>query len=172
MQELWVVCDKTIKREFEQKSPRLESTDNMKVTVCFGLDNCSTAHLESLAKRQKKKKNTTDKNFLFWEQKFISISKRTDWGSYGSGRRAGLGGVPASLKHTNSGSSRELSIGSTPYPRNWATESIGGSWTWEGKEPFLVTSWMWLNPCRPFPFPWCSTCAQEFGQCWDKLSQG
>lgn len=58
-----VVCDETIKREFEQKSPRLESTDNMKVAICFGLDNCSTAHLENPG--QEGGKNTTDKRFFF-----------------------------------------------------------------------------------------------------------
>lgn len=59
-----VVCDETIKREFEQKSPRLESTDNMKVAICFGLDNCSTAHLENPG-QEGGKKNTTDKRFFF-----------------------------------------------------------------------------------------------------------
>lgn len=58
-----VVCDETIKREFEQKSPRLESTDNMKVAIYFGLDNCSTAHLENPG--QEGGKNTTDKRFFF-----------------------------------------------------------------------------------------------------------
>lgn len=37
----------------------------MKVTVCFGLDNCSTAHLESPAKRQKKKKKRLTRIFCF-----------------------------------------------------------------------------------------------------------
>jgi len=149
----------------------------MKVTVCFGLDNCSTAHLDSPAKR--KKKNTTDKNFLFWEQKFSSISKQTDWGSYGSGCRVGLGDVPASLKHTNSGSSRELSIGYTSCLETGLLRVSEIPGCDRERIPSCVTYlWVWLSPCRPFPFPWCSsTCAgaalaQESGQCCDELSQG
>lgn len=53
IQKLWIVCDKTIKREREQKLPRLDSTDNAKITVCFGLDNCGTAHLESCQEARK-----------------------------------------------------------------------------------------------------------------------
>lgn len=74
-----VVCDETIKREFEQKSPRLESTDNMKVAIYFGLDNCSTAHLESPAKKGKKIQLT--RVFLFCEQKFSSVSEQIVRGS-------------------------------------------------------------------------------------------
>lgn len=40
-------------REREQKLPRLDSTDNAKITVCFGLDNCGTAHLESCQEARK-----------------------------------------------------------------------------------------------------------------------
>lgn len=103
----------------------------MKVTICFGLDNCSTAHLESPAKRQKKKKIQLTRIFCF-ESRNSSPSQSKEIEAVmevvaEQGNHSVV--VPASLKHTNSGSSRVLSIGNTPYPRNWATESIGGSWT-------------------------------------------
>lgn len=44
------ICDKTIKKEFEQKSSRLY---HMKVAICFDLE-CRTVHLDSAAKKQKK----------------------------------------------------------------------------------------------------------------------
>lgn len=82
-QDLLVVCDETIKREFEQKSPRLESTDNMKVAICFGLDNCSTAHLENPGQEGGKKIQLTRGFFfvLFCEQKFSSVSEQIVGGS-------------------------------------------------------------------------------------------